>query len=75
MPITYVAASMGTNGAFGDSSQATTESQIWINNCLQTTQRGVRGNGINYFKNGVYHCENDAVCRARFKNVKLYQKL
>jgi len=53
---------------------ATTESQIWINNCLKSTMRGTRGNGINYFKHGVYHCETAALCRTHFKNVHLYQK-
>ena len=53
---------------------ATTESKIYINNCLKSTQRGTRGDGVNYFKMGVYHCERAALCRDHFKNVKLYRR-
>jgi hypothetical protein len=52
---------------------ATTESHIYINNCLKTTQKGTRGNGIDYFKNGVYHC-SAPVCRDHYKNIHLYQQ-
>jgi hypothetical protein len=50
---------------------ATTESKIFINNCLKTTQKGTRGNGIDYFKFGIYHC-GSAVCRDKYKNVHVY---
>jgi hypothetical protein len=53
---------------------ATTESHIYVNNCLITTQKGTRGNGVDYFKCGVYHC-GSAECRDHFKNIHLYQKL
>ena len=53
---------------------ATTESKIYINNCLESTQRGTRGDGVNYFKMGVYHCERAALCRDHFKNVRLYRR-
>jgi hypothetical protein len=52
---------------------ATTESKIFINNCLETTQKGTRGNGIDYFKFGIYHC-GSAVCRDRYKNVHVYMQ-
>jgi hypothetical protein len=53
---------------------ATTGSQYWVNNCLVATKgSGTRGDGNNYFKMGVYHCDS-GTCRARAKNVKLYMK-
>jgi hypothetical protein len=52
---------------------ATTESKIFINNCLKTTQKGTRGNGIDYFKFGIYHC-GSAVCRDKYKNVHVYMQ-
>jgi hypothetical protein len=52
----------------------TTASQYWVNNCLVATQgKGTRGDGNNYFKMGVYHCDV-GVCRARIKNVHMYMK-
>jgi hypothetical protein len=52
----------------------TTASQYWVNNCLVATQaKGTRGDGNNYFKMGVYHCDV-GTCRARIKNVHLYMK-
>ena len=53
---------------------ATTGSRYWVNNCLVATKgSGTRGDGNNYFKVGVYHCDS-GTCRARVKNVKLYMK-
>jgi hypothetical protein len=53
---------------------ATTGSRYWINNCLVATQgSGTRGDGNNYFKMGVYHCDA-GLCRDRYKNVHLYKK-
>jgi hypothetical protein len=53
---------------------ATTGSRYWVNNCLVTTKgSGVRGDGNNYFKLGVYHCDS-GTCRAKAKNIKLYMK-
>ena len=52
---------------------ATTQSQIFINNCLKTTQNGTRGDGNDYFKMGVYHCKS-TLCRDHYKNVRLYMK-
>jgi len=53
---------------------ATTASQIYINNCLRATiPKGTRGNGVDYFKNGVYHC-GSTVCRDHYKNFHLYMK-
>ena len=51
----------------------TTQSQIYINNCLKSTQTGVRGDGNDFFKMGVYHCSS-TLCRDHYKNVHLYQK-
>jgi hypothetical protein len=52
----------------------TTASQYWVNNCLVATQaKGTRGDGNDYFKMGVYHCDA-GTCRARIKNVHLYMK-
>lgn len=52
----------------------TTGSQYWVNNCLVTTRgSGTRGDGNNYFKVGVYHCDS-GTCRAKVKNIHLYQK-
>jgi hypothetical protein len=52
----------------------TTASQYWINNCpVASMGSGVRGDGNNYFKMGVYHCDS-GTCRAKWKNVKLYMK-
>jgi len=51
-----------------------TASQYWINNCLVASKgSGTRGDGNNYFKIGVYHCDS-GTCRARVKNVHLYMK-
>jgi hypothetical protein len=52
---------------------ATTESQIYINNCLKSSMKGTRGDGNDYFKHGVYHC-GAGVCRDHFKNIHLYMK-
>jgi hypothetical protein len=53
---------------------ATTGSRYWVNNCLVATKgSGTRGDGNNYFKLGVYHCDA-GTCRARAKNIKLYMK-
>jgi hypothetical protein len=52
----------------------TTASQYWINNCPVATQgSGTRGDGNDYFKMGVYHCDS-GTCRAKWKNVHLYMK-
>ena len=52
----------------------TTGSRYWVNNCLVATRgSGTRGDGNNYFKMGVYHCDS-GTCRDRYKNVKLYMK-
>jgi hypothetical protein len=52
----------------------TTASQYWVNNCLVTTRgSGTRGDGNDYFKMGVYHCDA-GICRDRYKNVHLYIK-
>jgi hypothetical protein len=52
----------------------TTASQYWVNNCLVATQgSGTRGDGNDYFKMGVYHCDS-GTCRDRYKNVHLYIK-
>ena len=51
-----------------------TASQYWVNNCLVHSQgSGTRGDGNNYFKVGVYHCDS-GTCRAKVKNLHLYQK-
>jgi hypothetical protein len=53
---------------------STTGSRYWVNNCLVATRgSGTRGDGNNYFKMGVYHCDS-GTCRDRYKNVKLYMK-
>ena len=53
---------------------ATTASRYWINNCLVATQgSGTRGDGNDYFKMGVYHCDA-GLCRDKYKNVHLYMK-
>ena len=52
----------------------TTASQYWVNNCLVASRAsGTRGDGNDYFKMGVYHCDA-GTCRARIKNVHLYMK-
>jgi hypothetical protein len=52
----------------------TTASQYWINNCpVASMGSGTRGDGNNYFKIGVYHCDS-GTCRARVKNIHLYVK-
>jgi hypothetical protein len=52
----------------------TTASQYWVNNCLVASQgSGTRGDGNDYFKMGVYHCDTGR-CQARIKNVHLYTK-
>jgi hypothetical protein len=52
----------------------TTASQYWVNNCLVASKgSGTRGDGNNYFKMGVYHCDV-GTCRARIKNVHMYMK-
>jgi hypothetical protein len=52
----------------------TTASQYWVNNCLVASRpSGTRGDGNDYFKMGVYHCDV-GTCRARIKNVHLYMK-
>ena len=51
-----------------------TASQYWVNNCLVHSKgSGTRGDGNNYFKVGVYHCDV-GTCRARVKNIHLYMK-
>jgi hypothetical protein len=51
-----------------------TASQYWVNNCLVASRgSGTRGDGNNYFKLGVYHCDA-GTCRARAKNIHLYMK-
>jgi hypothetical protein len=53
---------------------ATTASRYWVNNCLVATQgSGTRGDGNDYFKIGVYHCDA-GTCTAKVKNVHLYIK-
>jgi hypothetical protein len=45
-----------------------------VNNCLVHTQgSGTRGDGNNYFKLGVYHCDA-GTCTSKAKNIKLYMK-
>jgi hypothetical protein len=52
----------------------TTASQYWVNNCMVASKgSGTRGDGNDYFKIGVYHCDS-GTCRARVKNVHLYMK-
>jgi hypothetical protein len=52
----------------------TTASQYWVNNCLVASKgSGTRGDGNDYFKMGVYHCDA-GMCRDRYKNVHLYIK-
>jgi hypothetical protein len=51
-----------------------TASQYWVNNCLVASKgSGTRGDGNDYFKMGVYHCDS-GTCRDRYKNVHLYMK-
>jgi hypothetical protein len=52
----------------------TTASQYWVNNCpVASKGSGTRGDGNDYFKIGVYHCDS-GTCRARVKNIHLYTK-
>jgi len=52
----------------------TTASQYWINNCpVASKGSGTRGDGNDYFKIGVYHCDS-GICRARVKNIHMYTK-
>jgi hypothetical protein len=52
----------------------TTASQYWVNNCpVASKGSGTRGDGNDYFKIGVYHCDS-GTCRARVKNIHLYMK-
>jgi len=52
----------------------TTASQYWVNNCMVASKgSGTRGDGNDYFKIGVYHCDS-GTCRAKVKNVHLYTK-
>lgn len=52
----------------------TTASQYWINNCpVASMGSGTRGDGNDYFKIGVYHCDA-GTCRARVKNIHLFKK-
>jgi hypothetical protein len=51
-----------------------TASQYWVNNCpIASKGSGTRGDGNDYFKIGVYHCDS-GTCRARVKNIHLYIK-
>jgi hypothetical protein len=53
---------------------STTASRYWVNNCLVGSMgSGTRGDGNDYFKIGVYHCDA-GTCRAKVKNIHLYQK-
>ncbi len=47
--------------------------RIWLNNCLKVTTQKEK-NALWYFKFGTYHCDGASVCRASFKNIRLYQK-
>jgi hypothetical protein len=47
--------------------------RIWLNNCLKVTTQKER-NALWYFKFGTYHCDNAPMCRASFKNIRLYHK-
>ena len=51
----------------------TLQSTVYINNCPKNTATGPRGDGNNYFKNGVYTCTSP-ICRAHFKNIHLYRR-
>jgi hypothetical protein len=52
----------------------TTASQYWVNNCMVASKgSGTRGDGNDYFKIGVYHCDS-GTCRAKVKNIHLYMK-
>jgi hypothetical protein len=52
----------------------TTASQYWVNNCPAGSQgKGTRGDGNDYFKMGVYHCDS-GTCKDQYKNVHLYIK-
>jgi hypothetical protein len=53
----------------------TLEVKIYINNCLQSTYKGDRGDGNFYFKNGVYFCKTSKDgCFSHYKNIHLYKK-
>jgi hypothetical protein len=53
----------------------TLEVKIYINNCLQSTYKGGRGDGNFYFKNGVYFCKTSKDgCFSHYKNIHLYKK-
>ena len=51
----------------------TGQGRIWLNNCLKVTTQKER-NALWYFKFGTYHCDNAAVCRSNWKNIRLYHK-
>lgn len=51
----------------------TLQSTVYINNCPKSTGTGPRGDGNNYFKNGVYTCTS-SICRAHYKNIHLYRR-
>jgi len=51
----------------------TLESTVYINDCPKQTGTGPRGDGVNYFKNGVYTCTS-TICRDHYKNFHLYTK-
>jgi hypothetical protein len=53
----------------------TQEVKIYINNCLQSTYKGPRGDGNFYFKHGVYFCKTSQNgCFSHYKNIHLYKK-
>jgi hypothetical protein len=52
----------------------TLEVRIYINNCLQKTYVGPKGDGHFYFKSGVYGCAASGGCRDHYKNIHLYSK-
>jgi hypothetical protein len=53
----------------------TLEVKIYINNCLQSTYKGDRGDGNFYFKHGVYFCKTSTNgCFSHYKNIHLYKK-
>ncbi len=51
----------------------TGQGRIWLNNCLKVTTQKER-NALWYFKFGNYHCDGAQMCRANFKNIRLYHK-
>jgi hypothetical protein len=55
---------------------AATSSAIgYVNNCQKLVLNNSRpGSRDFYFKNGVYTCDQTAMCRDHYKNVHLYQK-